>query len=309
MDIIDGIYLKAGKKPLYTKITGEGKPAIIIETGLGSLSAEWTLIQAELSKTTCVLSYDRYGYGESVRSADPRTSGNVCSELNKMLINSGLEPPFIFVGNSSGGLYIQHFAKLYPDMVGAVLLMDSMTTRNGEFDRLDTPVYQKTISTQARMKNIENYLKLDEERFESFVRPFLQKLYPGYPEPIKNQLITYQSDLDLYRTIIDEFKGLKESYKKIKAAGDFPDVPLKVLCRDPEEMKKLAREIGVPDEESDMVEKLWLEQSKELMTLSDDSEFKLIKGANHQMHLTKPKAILDEILDMYQNFGNYFEIG
>lgn len=46
-------------------------------------------------------------------------------ELRMLLRGKGINPPYILVGHSLGGLYMQLFARRYPDDVSALILVDS----------------------------------------------------------------------------------------------------------------------------------------------------------------------------------------
>ena len=204
MEIIDGRFIPAGNKNLYAKITGSGAPAIIIETGLGSLSVEWQIIQNELSKYTTVISYDRAGYGESPTGEKPRSSHQIGVELFNMLSYSGVPSPYIFIGHSMGGIYVQHFSIMFPNLVAGVLLADSATVDDDIFNTLEAPVYQQSASLPVRIKNIEKFLELEDEEFQETINKILSNLHSNPNDELGRQLVVYQSDKKLYKTIIDE---------------------------------------------------------------------------------------------------------
>ncbi len=309
MDIIDGTYIKAGKKSLYAKATGRGNPAIVIETALGSLSAEWTSIQYELSNMTTVISYDRAGYGESAPGNSPRTSDTIASELKEMLDNTGIPGPYIFIGSSLGGLYLQHFAKKYPDMVSGLVFADTITTGIEKVENGDTPYYKENASTKVRIDNVRPLAELENSEFEKIVTPFLQKLYPGFPDAIRSQLIAYQTDQNLYKTVIDEHDSMMQSIEDIKNAGDFPDVPVKIICRDPRAMIKLSSKIGIPEEEARYIEETWMEEQKALASNFKQCDLIVAENSDHQMHFSNPKAIIDCVNELIMQTGNFVELG
>ncbi len=309
MDIIDGTYVSINRRQLYIKPAGRGIPPVVIEPGWGSLSAEWTFLQNDLSKYTSVITYDRAGYGESAEAKQPRTSDQITEELNTLLENAQVPMPIILLGHSAGGFYVQHFARKYPDKVGGVVLVDSISDKDKEFDKLDAPNYQKYVSVPARMENIRKYLDYDKDQFEQMAAPFLEKLYPNYPEPIKKQLVAYQTDLTLYKTIIDEYEAFDESMEQLRNAPEFPSVPLKVLSRDPQTMKKLTMELNVPEEEAQKVEELWQKHIKELAELSPKNEFIIAEGTSHNIHLEKPELIVEAVRSIIDTHGGIFEIG
>lgn len=74
-----------------------------------------------------VYAYNRPGYCGSSRVATERNSQNIASELRLALSQQGLNPPYILIGHSIGGLYMQQFARQYPDEVQGLVLVDAMS--------------------------------------------------------------------------------------------------------------------------------------------------------------------------------------
>jgi predicted alpha/beta hydrolase family esterase len=98
---------------------------VIFENGLGGKMAYWVKVLPEVSKKATVFAYNRPSYGKSDDVATPRDSGHITAELRELLAEKGLKPPYILVGHSVGGLYMQHYARRYPDEVKALILVDS----------------------------------------------------------------------------------------------------------------------------------------------------------------------------------------
>lgn len=300
MEKIEGKYTNAGNTELFVKISGKGTPAVVIETSLGGCSTEWLPIQLELSKYTTVISYDRAGYAESPNPKSKRSSSQIVSELSMLLKNLNIPVPYILVGNSIGGLYLQHFTKLFPEIVCGLILADSITIKEKEFNKIDAPTYQQFISMTVRINNIKALLELDDETFKNQILPMLQMVYTNMPEEIKSSLLKYYTDKKLYRTVIDEYEMLGESINEIHTIPTFPNIPLKVLCRDAKEMLKISTSIGIPHKEAKAVEEFWLQTNRELLNLSEKSEFRIVEGSNHSIHLSSPNVIIEETLDMLE---------
>jgi pimeloyl-ACP methyl ester carboxylesterase len=295
MSLIEGRYIGAGEKNLFVKMSGLGDPPVVIETALGSISSEWWQIQEKLAEITTVITYDRAGYAESPKRKTDRNTKEISMELFNMLSNTEVPGPYIIVGHSIGGLIAQHFTKMFTNQVAGLVLVDSLTVNEPEFDELDAPVYQENLSINKRLENIKKLLELDKEDFDEYVTPMLQNLYVNFPDEIATQILAYQTDKQLYETIIREYDSLKSSISMIKDIKEFPNIPIKVLCRDFEIMVKISKEIGLPEDEAKAVEELWLAHSKKLLDLSNNSEFVLVKNSNHSMHLSRPDAIIEQV--------------
>jgi pimeloyl-ACP methyl ester carboxylesterase len=300
MEILDGRFIANGEKNLYVKIIGNGAIPVIIEPDCGVLSLEWEDIQKELSKHTTVISYDRAGYAESPSSNNPRISPQIAEELYIMLKNSGISGPYLFVGHGIGGLYVQHFAKMYANDVAGMVLVDSVSQFDDEFDKLEIPEYQKIMSHQTKIDNFKIYSEMEKAEFQKTVVPHILMMYKNYPEYLRDAFIEYQSDQNYFKTILNELEGRVDSLNYISQLSVFTNIPIKVLCHDFEVMVQLAESFGIPEVQARVAEELWLKNNKDLLNLSTNSQFEIIKGSGHNIHLDNPAAIIKAILDVLE---------
>jgi pimeloyl-ACP methyl ester carboxylesterase len=116
-----------GGLALHVNCTGpsNGQPTVIIEAGLGEMSAGYHWVQAGVSKQTRVCSYDRAGLGWSDRSSDPRDARHMVHELHSLLEAAHIAPPYVLAGHSLGGLLILAYTRRYPDEVAGLVFLDS----------------------------------------------------------------------------------------------------------------------------------------------------------------------------------------
>jgi pimeloyl-ACP methyl ester carboxylesterase len=103
------------------RVDGAGSPAIVCEIGLGGALEEWAVVQQQVAKFTRVVTYDRIG---SNHHQSKLTGSDVAHKLRQALKNAGVEPPYILVGQSFGGVYNRVFASLYPQEVAGLVLLD-----------------------------------------------------------------------------------------------------------------------------------------------------------------------------------------
>lgn len=103
-----------------------GVPTVILIHGAGDNSLVWSLVQPELAKTYRVCSYDRPGYGWSEAGPAPRSASQNTDELHLLFSRAGIEPPYLLVAHSIGGLIAHQYAFRYPDEVTGLVLLDSM---------------------------------------------------------------------------------------------------------------------------------------------------------------------------------------
>jgi len=110
----------------YSLIGNNGGSAIVVfENGLNGKMSWWNKIIPEISKDATTFAYNRPGYGSSETETTPRDGLHIVDELRLLLISNGLKPPYVLVGHSLGGLYMQLFARRYPEEVTGLVLVDS----------------------------------------------------------------------------------------------------------------------------------------------------------------------------------------
>lgn len=103
---------------------GAGDITVVFESGLGDDWAPWDKVASEVADEAQVFAYSRPGYGDSDPSPDPRTPTQIVEDLRTLLLARGFEPPYVLVGHSFGGTYMELFAKAYPDEVIGLVLVD-----------------------------------------------------------------------------------------------------------------------------------------------------------------------------------------
>jgi pimeloyl-ACP methyl ester carboxylesterase len=123
----DGRWVDIGRGcRLYLLEKGAGGPTVLFESGIAATNLNWCHIQEIVSQFTHTASYDRGGLGWSSQANTARTPGNIAIELHEMLQRAGIEPPYVLVGHSFGGLVMRRYALLYPEDVSGVVLIDPM---------------------------------------------------------------------------------------------------------------------------------------------------------------------------------------
>ncbi len=104
---------------------GHGTATVVFESGLGNDWTAWDQVASEVSARARVFAYSRPGYGRSEASSAPRDGTHIVEELRALLVARGFSPPYILVGHSFGGAYQELFAKLHPEEIAGLVLVDS----------------------------------------------------------------------------------------------------------------------------------------------------------------------------------------
>jgi pimeloyl-ACP methyl ester carboxylesterase len=101
-----------------------GAATVVFEAGLGNDWTPWDEVAGEVALHTRIFAYSRPGYGASSPATTPRDPKRIVEELRALLAFEGYAPPYVLVGHSMGGTYMELFAKLHPDEVVGVVLVD-----------------------------------------------------------------------------------------------------------------------------------------------------------------------------------------
>ena len=113
-----GRLVDMGGYRLHLRCAGQGSPTVVLESGGGMTSNEWTLVQPDIAKFTRICSYDRAGLGwsENGPPSDP-------VEVLHTLLRKGEVPgPYAIVGHSYGSGLVLRFAYRFPNEVKGMVL-------------------------------------------------------------------------------------------------------------------------------------------------------------------------------------------
>ncbi|MCW5606412.1 MAG: alpha/beta fold hydrolase, partial [Burkholderiales bacterium] len=133
------------------RLAGTGEPLVVFESGLGDTMAPWNDVVAQVSRATRTFTYNRAGYAGSPRAEGPRDAAAVVDELRSLLAAQGLPPPYVLVGHSLGGLYMQYYARNFPEEVAGLVLVDSTHWDQTATMRRETPALASLMQSMSRI--------------------------------------------------------------------------------------------------------------------------------------------------------------
>lgn len=106
--------------------TPRARVSLVFENGLRATADGWDKVIESLAPDASIFAYNRPGYGNSQETETARDGATIVEELRQTLRHKGLAPPYILVGHSLGGLYMQLFARRYPEEVSGLVLVDPL---------------------------------------------------------------------------------------------------------------------------------------------------------------------------------------
>ncbi len=121
---------------LHIECLGTGSPTIVLESGEGGTVREFSQIQKKLAELTTTCAYDRANNGQSDKVATPRTAKDVMEDLHALLSAAKVPGPYLLVGHSAGGMFVQLYARTYPDQVFGVVAMNPVPPAHPWLDQV-----------------------------------------------------------------------------------------------------------------------------------------------------------------------------
>jgi pimeloyl-ACP methyl ester carboxylesterase len=250
-----GEMVEVGGYSLHIDCAGQGEPTVLLDAGSGEMSADWVLVQREVSATTRVCAYDRAGTGWSETGPEPRDAKRISGELRALLEGAGIDGPYVLVGHSFGGLYAQTYANRYPEEVAGVCLVESSSPeqfghRPEARDGHEPPT--RTFAVASLLARI------------GVVR-LLYKLFPAPPDlppQQRAQIDAIGPSTRQVSTTALELRAGPQSATQARGLRSLGDKPLAVVSA------------GTQGPE-------WLDLQDGLAALSSNSEHRVVEGATH----------------------------
>jgi pimeloyl-ACP methyl ester carboxylesterase len=272
---------------LHINCTGEGGPAVILDSGLGGNSLEWSLVQPEIAKFTHVCSYDRAGQGWSDESPLARTSQNIVDELHRLLHTAEVPEPYILVGHSSGGINMRLYASRYPNEVAGVVLVDS--AHEDQLKKIPITLPNKTVELFL------GYIGYNRIRLLQYLPQIKESLKP-FPNDIQEMLLTKISTTKFNRTALEELFSLKESSEQLKKAGGFlGDKPLIVISA---RKYPNSEETGESQESLNKELRIFKDLQKDLATKSTQGKQVFAEHSGHMITREQPEIIVESVQEI-----------
>lgn len=261
-------------------------PTIVLEVGGSLTSSAWAWIQPELAEFADVISYDRAGSGWSDAAGRLAGSNGTVEDLKTSLVASGAPGPYLLVGHSIGGYYIQEFARRYPDDVAGLILLDP--TPVGWAAALPEEMVANIESQQASVGLLRVATILGVTRLWNPMAGMAQ----GLPEPAKSELTAatlrarHQQAIQADTDVFLEVGSMNPTIEK------FGSLPVLIVSA------------GVSaDPQYDAWEQAQWRLHEDLLKLSSNSKHLIMPSANHLSLLTDEddaNAVATQVEKLYK---------
>ena len=122
------------------------RPPVILEAGAFGGAADWSLVAERLAKGGEVCAYDRDGIGLAKMHDLDRSPIAIATRLEAMVAARFGDAPVILAGHSNGGLYVEAFARKWPQRTAGLVLVDAVGT-----DVRNHPLALADLEREARL--------------------------------------------------------------------------------------------------------------------------------------------------------------
>jgi pimeloyl-ACP methyl ester carboxylesterase len=289
---------------IHLNCTGDNKrnsPTVVLESGSGDFSFDWSLVQPGVSSFTRVCSYDRAGNAWSDLGPRPRTMKQIAYELHTALIKAGIKGQYVLVGQSVGGLLVRTFASQYSKEVAGMVFVDSthedtQLFMNGKVQRMrelsqgrTIPPIQAAISTADKALSADEKLQTD-DLLKQIGPPKIEPPFNRLPPGIQQTRLWALAQPNHY--VADNDPYWAEEFAEIYAARKtqrYPlgDIPLIVLTRGKSEYPDTETGRQLNEERKRM--------QSDLLHLSQNSKQVIAETSGHHVQLDAPDLVIDSI--------------
>lgn len=197
-------YVRVDGNKLEYQIKGSGEYTVVFDGNIGANLYQWDKVYKDVEQqdNVSVFRYNRSGYGFNDLKSN-MTPEEQAKSLKTLLKKAGASEPYILVGEEYGSLVMTNFAKMYPDTVAGVVLIDPINESelgNSETSKLIRNYYYKskleavgssfsltTLMDKMGLTIENSYFEssLDENQIEEFLCFKNKKPYRG---AISNEL-------------------------------------------------------------------------------------------------------------------------
>jgi pimeloyl-ACP methyl ester carboxylesterase len=157
--------LDTSRGKLQYNIKENGKPNIVLINGGSGPIEGWMKIFPEISESSSVFSYNRFGVAGSDKPKEPQDGLTIVETLREALKIVGFEPPFLLVGHSLGGLYANLYARRYPHEIAGIVFLESSHPKDINLDEYQGKVVKRINKMLSMFDSLSSHKQFSEVHF------------------------------------------------------------------------------------------------------------------------------------------------
>ncbi len=264
-------------------------PTIVLDHSLGGVEG-YAIVDA-LAKLGPVCIYDRGGYGWSDPSPKSRTSANIVEELDRLLTEAKIEPPYLLVGNSFGSYNMRLYAHQFPEKVAALVLTDGLH----EGEMLQLPIAVRGLKLMFLLgfwvaivgASLGIIRLLRRIRIFEVLKPELKQIAPDRLRCITRSFCRPKHWITMAR----EIWSLEQSGREVRVAKNLGNLPI-VSIKSSAFFKPTLWTRLIPAKQADRVRDRIHEQ---LLRLSSRSKLLEASESSHFVWIDQPEVMIEAV--------------
>jgi pimeloyl-ACP methyl ester carboxylesterase len=263
---VDGRQMRV--RTLGLRDSVRGQPVVVFESGAGTGLNAWSPVLQDISEFAAVVAYDRAGIGGSEADGQAPTATHVARKLHALLTGIGLDPPYVLVGHSWGGLLIRMFAAMYPEKVAGLVYVDPTDPRSLE---------QNLAYLQASGYSADG------------ARDFLERHREQMSQFVRSQSGAYRAEMEVIQTAELNY------FAEFRELPTLPSVPVSVLLANRLETQMWAGRPCVPAVCRDEWMRQRIKALKLLAPPGRDSAVTLSDESGHVIQRDQPSLVVSAV--------------
>ncbi|MCJ1387995.1 hypothetical protein MMC18_000839 [Xylographa bjoerkii] len=287
-----------GTHKLFASIAGPtrkaGDPLVVVVTGLGSSIRSWPAVLRGCSRFARIMAYDRTGLGRSEKAPtpSPRTGQAIAEELSALLKAMHLEPPYVLVAQSYGGILARMFVAQRPKDIVGLCLLDT----NQERTYIDRPIDHELLGIMMSGINYSEVIgikkndKFSDEEWETMAKGGdddgeyagleIQDFMSSADALAAHKQFEHQV-LGNYPVSVVKANTIRELNAILQAATEKGNGT-------EEQRAQVAKEFGTFDAADEILQ-------REQLRLSSQSRLHVAESSGHNVQIYEPDVVVNEI--------------
>ncbi len=277
-----------------------GSPTVVMETAHAEPGLSWASVQPEVAKFARVCTYDRAGLGWSEASSKPRTADTIVDELHTLLARAGVEPPYVLVGHSIGGMYVRLYANEHPDEVAGMVLVDA--THEEQFARMPEAIAKMQATSTRAMGCLFGLLRAMSSI--GLLALLAEMKRNVWPVPIPPQARAAYLSLvfrgpQYFETAARETLAMPESLALVRARHiqSLGDIPLTMISAG---RPAISAGHGISEADAERFKAVAAELHTEMAGLSTRGRRVIAEESGHYVQVEQPAVVVEAIREVVE---------
>lgn len=263
-----------GDGSLDADVEGDGPLTVVFENGMATPLEEWDAVVRPIASRARVLRYDhRYSPPRGALAA--RSVSDVLRDLERLLAVLALEPPYVFVGHSWGGVIARLFAHQHPSDVVGLVFVDATHEAIDARTLAIVPAMLSLTLVAARAKFVRRAL------VRQLCPPNASAAYRARIEGRLNDPVRWPIGL---RTARAESAAIPEALERLRRdCPELPPVPTHVLTAG-----------GVKSKSAQCAHEGW----RATVARAASARYTNVATSSHNMPIECPDLVVDAIVSV-----------